>query len=53
MKKFIFLLLLIFFSAIVLKAQYYIKGQDPASIHWKEINTKHFQVLFPENYSKE
>ena len=53
MKKTVFLLLIIFSSAITSKAQYYIKGQDPSSIHWKEINTEHFQVLFPESYSKE
>jgi hypothetical protein len=53
MKKYIPLLLIAFFTAEALQAQYYIKGQDPASIHWKEINTEHFQVLFPENYSKE
>jgi len=53
MKNFISLLLIAFFITGTLQAQYYVKGQDPASIHWKEINTDNFQVLFPENYSKE
>jgi len=53
MKKFIPQLLIIFFITGTLQAQYYVKGQDPPSIHWKEINTEHFQVLFPESYSKE
>ena len=53
MKNFIPLLLISFFTAGALQAQYYVKGQDPASIHWKEINTEHFHLLFPESYSKE
>jgi hypothetical protein len=53
MKKIVFLFLIAVFTTGALRAQYYVKDQDPASIHWKEINTKHFQVLFPENYSKE
>ena len=53
MKKFVFLFLIAFFITGAIQAQYYVEGQDPASIHWKEINTEHFQVLFPESYSKE
>ncbi len=53
MKNYISLFLLVFFTTGALQAQYYVKGQDPASIRWKEINTEHFQVLFPESYSKE
>ena len=53
MKKLVLLFLIASFTTGALQAQYYVKDQDPASIHWKEINTKHFQILFPENYSKE
>lgn len=53
MKRFVFLFFIFSLITKILQAQYYVKGQDPASIRWKEINSKHFQVLFPENYSKE
>ncbi|RKE04655.1 TolB family protein [Marinifilum flexuosum] len=29
-------------------SQYFITGQDPASIKWKQINTKEFQIIFPQ-----
>lgn len=32
--------------------QFYITGQDPASIKWKQINTPSFKIIFPESYSK-
>jgi hypothetical protein len=35
------------------KAQYYETGQDPASIHWKQIKTPHFQVIFPSGFTGE
>ena len=34
-------------------AQFYEKGQDPAFIVWKQIRTDHFQIIFPESYTKE
>ncbi len=34
-------------------AQYYTQGEDPASIRWKQINTGHFKVIFPAEFSKE
>ncbi len=33
-------------------AQFFLSGQDPASIRWKQINTKDFQVIFPQGYGK-
>ncbi len=33
-------------------AQYYIRGQDPASIRWKQIHTEHFRLIFPEDYEE-
>ncbi len=30
-----------------LKAQYYSSGQGPASIHWQQINTQNFKVIYP------
>ncbi|WP_282016224.1 hypothetical protein [Marinifilum flexuosum] len=29
-------------------SQYFITGQDPASIKWKQINTREFQIIFPQ-----
>lgn len=49
MKRFIFVFyfLLLQFSVF---AQYFESGNDPASIHWSQINTKYFRIIFPENY---
>ncbi len=33
-----------------LKAQYFQTGQDPASIKWRQINTKNFQLIYPDYY---
>ena len=46
---FILLLLLITFS---LSAQYYVVGQDPASVHWNQINTAHFRLIYPVAFEK-
>lgn len=33
--------------------QYFIWGQDPASLKWKQIQTENFQVIFPEGFEKQ
>lgn len=33
-------------------AQYYVRGQDPASTRWLQIHTEHFQLIFPEDYAE-
>ncbi len=49
MRKIILMLILtIGFSN--LKAQYFQTGQDPASIKWRQINTKNFQLIYPDYY---
>jgi hypothetical protein len=52
----IFRIGLIFFVLIttysLAKGQYFSTGQDPASISWKQINTKDFQIIFPEAYEE-
>lgn len=30
--------------------QFYTTGQDPASLRWRQIQTPHFQVIFPRNF---
>lgn len=42
----IFLLALLW--ALPISAQYYISGHDNSRIHWKEIETQHFRIVYPE-----
>ena len=35
------------------KAQFFQTGQDPSQIEWRQINTDHFQVIYPEEFDKE
>ena len=48
-KKTIALLFLLCFPLLGF-SQYFIWGQDPGSLKWKQIQTEHFQVIFPEGY---
>ena len=51
MKK-IFLLLTLFSVGFInfVDAQFYILGQDPASVKWKQIKTPAANIIFPEGY---
>lgn len=42
--------IIFFLLAVFAKAQYVDSGQDPASIKWKQINTDHFQIIFPTGF---
>ncbi|NOU47270.1 MAG: hypothetical protein HOO86_09430 [Bacteroidales bacterium] len=45
------LLLFILLSLTKINAQYFISGQDPASVKWIQLKTEYFRVIFPEgNY---
>lgn len=33
--------------------QFFIWGQAPGSIRWQQINTEHFQVVFPEGFEEQ
>lgn len=33
-------------------SQYFIWGQDPASLQWKQIETPHFRLIFPADYAE-
>ena len=48
------LVLLVIFSIVffISEAQYFQTGQDPASIRWRQINTKNFQLIYPDYYEK-
>jgi hypothetical protein len=52
MKKLGWIILFLFFS-LTTWAQYYLSGEDPASIRWKQIQTEQFRIIFPhENESQ-
>ena len=48
--KIILLVLLVGNSTVNSFAQYYILGQDPASVKWNQINTENFKIIFPKGY---
>jgi hypothetical protein len=52
MKRLLLLLFFLCFTVFTYKsfAQYYISGQDPASIKWNQINSENFQVIYPVGY---
>ena len=35
---------------LLVKSQYYSGGQDPSSLKWNQINSSHFQVIYPHGY---
>ncbi|MCF8297705.1 MAG: hypothetical protein K9J13_09205 [Saprospiraceae bacterium] len=47
------ILLALFSSFSISKAQYYDMGQDPTSINWKQIKTENFQIIFPKEFEDE
>ena len=47
MKQKLLLIFLVSFPYL-LSAQYYVQGVDPAGIHWKQINTENFQIIYPD-----
>jgi hypothetical protein len=45
--------LLVFFAiSFIAKGQYYNIGQDPASIHWRQIKTEHFNFIYPSDFEQ-
>ena len=32
------------------EAQYFVVGQDPSSIKWRQIQTDNFQIIYPSDY---
>ena len=52
MRKYIIFLLLSLLTVTKAGAQYYDSGQDPASLRWRQINTPHFRIIHPEDYSE-
>ena len=51
--KSIIVLVTLLTSAGNLSAQFYITGQPPASVKWKQINTENFKLIYPETFSSQ
>ena len=51
MRRF-FVLIVLLASGLTSYGQYYVNGQDPASIHWRQINTPNFQVIYPADFEQ-
>jgi Tol biopolymer transport system component len=51
--KYIIVLITMLASAGNLSAQFYITGQPPASVKWKQINTEYFKLIYPETFSSQ
>lgn len=49
----LFFLLALLLVANTAKCQFFQTGQDPSQIKWRQINTEHFQVIYPEEFDKE
>ena len=43
-------LLFLFFISFFGKAQFYSNGQNASSVNWRQIKTKYFQIIFPEDF---
>ena len=48
-----FLIITVIFTLTDLHGQFFSRGQDPASLKWKQIRTGHFRVIFPEEFNQE
>lgn len=52
MKK-LLLFVLLFTLVLQVSAQYFQTGQDPASIRWRQLHTKNFQLIYPDYYENQ
>jgi hypothetical protein len=48
-----YLCLVLILSPVVLPAQFLSGDQEPPGINWKKIDAKHFQIIFPEEISRD
>ena len=53
MRRLIYILLFCFFSQGLLFGRFYTTGQDPASIHWHQIKTDYFRLVYPDYAEKQ
>jgi hypothetical protein len=52
MKKQVGITLIFLLISLLSVAQYFQTGEDPASLHWRQIQTPDFQLIFPEEFEK-
>jgi hypothetical protein len=52
-KKSIIVLITLLASAGNLTAQFYLTGQPPASVKWRQIRTENFNLIYPETFSSQ
>lgn len=43
----------IVFIPYLSKAQYFVAGQEPAGIKWRQIRTENFQIIYPADYENQ
>ncbi len=51
-RNFFYSFLLIACFSFTSQAQYFNTGQDPASLHWRQIRTEGFQLIYPEEFER-
>jgi len=49
MKRYLFLIFFLITNYLAV-AQYYVLGDDPGGIHWKQIITANFQIIYPSSF---
>lgn len=52
LSRYFILFILLILLSVSAKSQYFITGQDAGSTKWRQIKTKDFQVIFPDNYAQ-
>ncbi|MCT4643380.1 MAG: hypothetical protein N4A74_00230, partial [Carboxylicivirga sp.] len=52
MRQFIFIIILLL-TSISVSSQYYSSGADPADVQWRQIKSKVFRVVYPEEFEGE
>ncbi len=50
--KILTVLFLMLLAAVPVKGQYFIIGQEPASVKWNQIKTGDYQIIYPSNYGE-
>jgi len=51
--RYTILLIIFLLSPVIINAQYYDTGQDPANLRWMQVSTGKYTVIYPEKYGKE